>query len=230
MDRRLGNVVFMGMGEPLANEAAVWAAVERIHDDIGLSARAHHDLHRRPRSRHPAPRPSGRCRSTWRCRCTPPTIELRDELVPINRRYPLDELMEACADYLAREGPAAELRMGADRRRQRPRTATLSSWPGCAGASACRPRQPDSAQPDARLPDRRHTAEAGARVPRLARVARRQRDSAPQPRHRHRRRVRPARRRPAGSRSARRSTRRYFGLATASLSRTLAHTALATRP
>ena len=31
--------MFMGMGEPLANEAAVWAARQRIHDDIGLSAR-----------------------------------------------------------------------------------------------------------------------------------------------------------------------------------------------
>ena len=29
----------MGMGEPLANEAAVWAAVERLHGDLGLSAR-----------------------------------------------------------------------------------------------------------------------------------------------------------------------------------------------
>src|SRR5882757_11214105 len=34
--RRLGNVVFMGMGEPLANYAAVWAAVERLHDDVGI--------------------------------------------------------------------------------------------------------------------------------------------------------------------------------------------------
>ena len=39
MGRRLANVVFMGMGEPLANEANVWAAVERIHGDLGLSAR-----------------------------------------------------------------------------------------------------------------------------------------------------------------------------------------------
>ncbi len=37
--RRLSNVVFMGMGEPLANEASVWAATQRIHDDVGLSAR-----------------------------------------------------------------------------------------------------------------------------------------------------------------------------------------------
>ena len=37
--RRVSNVVFMGMGEPLANEPAVWGAVERLHGDLGLSAR-----------------------------------------------------------------------------------------------------------------------------------------------------------------------------------------------
>ena len=37
--RRVSNVVFMGMGEPLANEAPVWGAVQRLHDDLGLSAR-----------------------------------------------------------------------------------------------------------------------------------------------------------------------------------------------
>src|SRR3712207_5508228 len=36
---RVSNVVFMGMGEPLANYDRVWAAVERLHDDVGLSAR-----------------------------------------------------------------------------------------------------------------------------------------------------------------------------------------------
>ena len=37
--RRVSNVVFMGMGEPLANEGPVRLAVERIHGAIGLSAR-----------------------------------------------------------------------------------------------------------------------------------------------------------------------------------------------
>ena len=37
--RRLSNVVFMGMGEPMANYNAVWGAVERLHADLGLSAR-----------------------------------------------------------------------------------------------------------------------------------------------------------------------------------------------
>ena len=37
--RRVSNVVFMGMGEPLANYDRTWAAVERLHGDMGISAR-----------------------------------------------------------------------------------------------------------------------------------------------------------------------------------------------
>src|SRR5262245_31903991 len=36
---RVSNVVFMGMGEPLANVDAVCAAIDRLHSDLGLSAR-----------------------------------------------------------------------------------------------------------------------------------------------------------------------------------------------
>src|SRR5207342_777620 len=37
--QRVSNVVYMGMGEPLANYDAVWASIERLHDDLGISAR-----------------------------------------------------------------------------------------------------------------------------------------------------------------------------------------------
>src|SRR5207237_7122599 len=37
--RRVGNVVYMGMGEPLANYDAVWQSVEVLHDEVKLSAR-----------------------------------------------------------------------------------------------------------------------------------------------------------------------------------------------
>ena len=37
--QRVSNVVYMGMGEPLANYDAVWASVERLHGDLGVSAR-----------------------------------------------------------------------------------------------------------------------------------------------------------------------------------------------
>jgi len=103
MGRRLANVVYMGMGEPMANEATVWASVERIHGAIGLSARhltistvglipgiralAHRSL------------PVNLAVSLHAANDT-----LRDELVPINKRYPIDELMKACAEYLDAKG------------------------------------------------------------------------------------------------------------------------------
>ena len=99
VDRRVSNIVFMGMGEPLANTGPVWAAAERIHDDLGLSARhitistvglipgirdfATHAL------------PINLAVSLHAANDT-----LRDELVPINKRYPIDALIQACNDYL----------------------------------------------------------------------------------------------------------------------------------
>lgn len=101
-DRRLTNVVFMGMGEPLANEPAVRAAVGRIHGDVGLSAR------------HITVSTVGIIPGIERLASWDLPVnlavslhaandELRDELVPINRRYPLDDLIEACRRYLNRK-------------------------------------------------------------------------------------------------------------------------------
>ncbi len=98
-ERRVSNVVFMGMGEPMANEAAVWSAVERIHGDLGLSAR-HITIStvgiipgiRKLATR---PLPVNLAVSLHAANDT-----LRDELVPINRRYPIDDLVGACREYL----------------------------------------------------------------------------------------------------------------------------------
>jgi 23S rRNA (adenine2503-C2)-methyltransferase len=103
MDRRLANVVFMGMGEPMANETAVWAAVERFHGAIGMSARhltiSTVGLVPGIRTLATRPLPVNLAVSLHAA-----NDELRNELVPINKRYPLDELMEACAGYLAAKG------------------------------------------------------------------------------------------------------------------------------
>ena len=97
--RRVSNVVFMGMGEPMANLDPVWAAVERIHGDIGLSARhiTISTVGLIPGIRRMAelPLPVNLAVSLHAA-----NDALRDELVPINRRYPIDDLVEACADYL----------------------------------------------------------------------------------------------------------------------------------
>ena len=103
MGRRLANVVFMGMGEPMANEGAVWASVERLHGAIGLSARhiTISTVGLIPGIRKLTERqlPVNLAVSLHAA-----NDELRNELVPINKRYPLDDLMAACGDYLAAKG------------------------------------------------------------------------------------------------------------------------------
>lgn len=102
-ERRVSNVVFMGMGEPLANYDRTWAAVERLHEALGLSARhltistvglvpgirrlAEEDL------------PVNLAVSLHAA-----DDELRDELVPINRRWPLAELADACRTHIDATG------------------------------------------------------------------------------------------------------------------------------
>ena len=102
-DRRISNVVFMGMGEPLANYDRTWAAVERLHGDLGLSARhltistvgVIPGIRRMATERLPV---------NLAVSLHAADDELRDELVPINRRYPLADLAEACAEHVAATG------------------------------------------------------------------------------------------------------------------------------
>ena len=102
-DRRVSNVVFMGMGEPLANYDRTWAAVERLHGDLGLSARhltistvgVVPGIRRMATERLPV---------NLAVSLHAADDELRDELVPINRRYPLADLAEACAEHVAATG------------------------------------------------------------------------------------------------------------------------------
>ena len=103
MGRRLGNVVYMGMGEPLANEAAVWASVERLQGAVGMSAR-HLTISTVgivPGINRLAERPLP---VNLAVSLHAANDELRNELVPINRRYPIDQLMDACAGWLAAKG------------------------------------------------------------------------------------------------------------------------------
>jgi 23S rRNA (adenine2503-C2)-methyltransferase len=103
MGRRLANVVFMGMGEPLANEPAVWGAIERIQGDIGLSARhlTVSTIGIVPGIRRLAERPLP---VNLAVSLHAATDAKRDALIPINQRYPIDELVRACNDYLALKG------------------------------------------------------------------------------------------------------------------------------
>ena len=99
--RRVSNVVFMGMGEPMANYDAVWGAVERLQGDIGISARhltvSTVGIVPGIRRLAEAPLPVNLAVSLHAA-----NDELRNELVPINKRYDLATLGEACDDYVAR--------------------------------------------------------------------------------------------------------------------------------
>lgn len=101
--RRLANVVFMGMGEPLANYDATFAAIERIHDDLGLSARhlTVSTVGLLPGIRRMA---TERLPVNLAVSLHAATDDLRSDLVPINRRYPLADLEVACAAYLRAKG------------------------------------------------------------------------------------------------------------------------------
>ena len=102
-NRRVSNVVFMGMGEPLANYDRTWAAVERLHGGLGLSARhltistvgVVPGIRRMATERLPV---------NLAVSLHAADDDLRDELVPINRRYPLADLAEACAEHVAATG------------------------------------------------------------------------------------------------------------------------------
>ena len=103
--RRLSHVVFMGMGEPLANVAAVLAAVRRLADPAGPGIS--------PRrvtvsTAGLVPRIDGLAGEglpfTLAISLHAARDELRDVLVPINRRYPLGELIPAADRFASRTG------------------------------------------------------------------------------------------------------------------------------
>ena len=89
----------MGMGEPLANFARVWRAIERIIDDLGIAARhvTVSTVGVIPGIRHLAESPR---QVNLAVSLHAANNALRDRLVPLNRRYPLHELLAACADYV----------------------------------------------------------------------------------------------------------------------------------
>ena len=98
-DTPLTNIVFMGMGEPLANYRNVIPVVKLLIDDcaFGLSRRrvTISTAGLVPQIR----RLSKDCNVALAVSLHAPHDSLRDELVPINRRHPIAELLEACWQY-----------------------------------------------------------------------------------------------------------------------------------
>ncbi|NBE81914.1 23S rRNA (adenine(2503)-C(2))-methyltransferase RlmN [Micromonospora rubida] len=104
---RLSHVVFMGMGEPLANYSRVIAAIRRLvapaPEGLGLSQR-HITLS--TVGLVPAIRrlTSEDLSVTLALSLHAPDDELRDELVPVNQRWKVAEVLDAAWDYAAQTG------------------------------------------------------------------------------------------------------------------------------
>lgn len=97
--RAITNVVFMGMGEPLANFDAVVDAIDLMLDDnaYGLSKRR---VTVSTSGLVPALDRLGQVTDVaLAVSLHAPSDELRDRLVPINRKYPIQELLAACRRY-----------------------------------------------------------------------------------------------------------------------------------
>lgn len=99
-ERVITNVVMMGMGEPLQNFAAVVPALRTMLDDHGYG------LSRRRVTVSTSgmvpfmDKLARECPVALAVSLHAPNDALRDDLVPLNRKYPLDDLMRACVRYL----------------------------------------------------------------------------------------------------------------------------------
>ena len=99
--RRITNVVLMGMGEPLLNFEPVVRALDLMRHDLGFGFAA----------KRVTLSTAGLVPGIDRLRETidvalavslhAPEDDLRETLVPLNRKYPISELMRSCADYVS---------------------------------------------------------------------------------------------------------------------------------
>ena len=99
--RRITNVVMMGMGEPLLNYDAVVAAMSLMRNDLGFGFAA----------KRVTLSTAGLVPGIYRLRDSidvalavslhAPVDDLRTQLVPLNKKYPIAELMQACRDYVS---------------------------------------------------------------------------------------------------------------------------------
>lgn len=101
----LTNVVFMGMGEPLANYRAVWRAVGTLHDPHGMNLAARHitisTVGLIPGIRKLAEEP---LQVGLAVSLHAPDAALREKLIPTAHRYPLPDILQACREYATKTG------------------------------------------------------------------------------------------------------------------------------
>ncbi len=100
-ERVISNVVMMGMGEPLQNYAALVPALKTMLDDHGYGMSRRRVTVSTSGVVPMIERLSQDCPVALAVSLHAPDDLLRDRLVPLNQKYPLVELLNACRDYLA---------------------------------------------------------------------------------------------------------------------------------
>ncbi len=100
-ERVISNVVMMGMGEPLQNYSALVPALRVMLDDHGYGLSRRRVTVSTSGVVPMIDRLGQDCPVALAVSLHAPNDELRDNLVPLNRKYPLAELLDACNRYLA---------------------------------------------------------------------------------------------------------------------------------
>ena len=97
---KINNLVFMGMGEPLANYKNLMTALQVINAHWGLNIGARHitvsTSGLAPQIRELATQP---LQIRLALSLHGATDEVRQQIMPVNKKYPLAELLDACAEY-----------------------------------------------------------------------------------------------------------------------------------
>ena len=101
-DRIISNVVMMGMGEPLANYDNVVTAMQIMLDDSAYGLSRRRVTLSTSGLVNQMDRLKEDCPVALAVSLHAPNDALRDEIVPINKKYPLKELMAACERYLVK--------------------------------------------------------------------------------------------------------------------------------
>jgi 23S rRNA (adenine2503-C2)-methyltransferase len=97
--RAVSNIVFMGMGEPLYNFDAVRDAIAILTDGDGLSLSKRRITVSTSGVVPEMARLGAECGTMLAVSLHATNNALRDKLVPLNRKYPIEALLQACRDY-----------------------------------------------------------------------------------------------------------------------------------
>ena len=100
-DFAVTNVVFMGMGEPLANYRSVVPAIELLLSDLAYGISRRRVTVSTSGLVPNIDRLGDECNVSLAVSLHAPVDEVRTRLVPLNKKYPIAQLMQACRDYVS---------------------------------------------------------------------------------------------------------------------------------